>query len=271
MKGGPDAVPAVAPVENPAREARLLLAHAMGVPVQRLSLHAQDEITADCVDQAFVYAGRRRQGEPVSHILGYREFFGRRFEVDSRVLDPRPETEVLVAEALKMPFVDVLDLGAGSGAIILTLLAERPEATGVATDLSPAALQVAASNAAALGVDTRVHFEVSNWFEAIGGEYDLIVSNPPYIAADEMDALQPEVRLFEPRMALTDEADGLSAYARIIAATPDHLRKGGRLLVEIGMTQGKAVAAMMRDAGLAEVEVIPDLDGRDRVVIGKKQ
>jgi release factor glutamine methyltransferase len=171
---------------------------------------------------------------------------------------------------LREPFADDLDLCTGSGAIILTLLAERPQAVGIATDLSEAALRIAAENAASLGVAPRVQFEVSDWFSAVGGEFDLIVSNPPYIAADEMAGLQKEVRLYEPRMALTDEADGLSAYRKITSAAPAHLRAGGRLLVEIGPTQGQAVAAMMENAGLEDIRVIPDLDGRDRVVVARK-
>ena len=255
-------------VPDPAREARLLLAHAMRVPAGRLTLLAYDKIDEETFDDALVLASRRAFGEPASHILGYREFFGRRFHVDERVLDPRPETEVLVQEALSEPFSEVLDLGTGSGAIIATLLAERGDAVGVASDLSEAALRVAADNATALGVVDRVHFEVSDWYQAVGGQYDLIVSNPPYIAADEMDGLQPEVRLYEPRMALTDEADGLTAYRKITAGAPAHLRPGGRLIVEIGPTQADAVSAMFADAGLTGIRVIPDLDGRDRVVAG---
>ena len=266
LKGEGSGVTGQVPIASPARDARLLLAHAMDLPVQRLSLHAQDPVDEATVDLAFVYAGRRRQGEPVSHILGYREFYGRRFRVDGRVLDPRPETEVLVAEALKGAFADVLDLGTGSGAIILTLLAERTDAIGTATDISASALQVAEENAAALDVANRVHFEVSDWFQAIGSSYDLIVSNPPYIAEHEMDGLQPDVLFYEPRAALTDGADGLTAYRAITAGAPRYLRSGGRLMVEIGPTQGQAVSAMMANAGLVDPIVIPDLDGRDRVV-----
>ena len=257
-------------VPEPGREARRIVAARLGVEAARMTLHAGDDIAPDLRDLALADAARRAAGEPLSHILGHRIFYGRHFAVDRRVLDPRPETEELVALALSAPFSSLLDLGTGSGAIALTLLAERPDARGVATDLSPDALAVAEGNAAALGLADRVAFRQGSWFEAVEGRFDLIVSNPPYIAAQEMPGLQREL-LHEPRMALTDEADGLTAYRAIAAGAAAHLAPGGRLLVEIGPTQGAAVAALFRAAGLAEVEVHPDLDGRDRVVAAKSR
>ena len=257
-------------IAGAARDARRIMAATLDVEAHRVALTPDDEMEAGAEAAFFASIHLRAEGHPVSHLVGGRLFYDRWFKVTPDVLDPRPETEELVAAALKAPFADVLDLGTGSGAIILTLLAERPQAVGVATDLSEAALRVAADNATALGVIDRVQFEVSDWFRAVSGEYDLIVSNPPYIAVDEMDALQREVRLYEPRMALTDEADGLTAYRKITAGAAAHLRNGGRLLVEIGPTQGGAVAALMQNAGLVDIKVIPDLDGRDRVVGGRK-
>jgi release factor glutamine methyltransferase len=257
-------------IAGAARDARRIMAATLDVEAHRVALMPDEDMEAGAEAAFLASIHLRAEGHPVSHLVGGRLFYDRWFKVTPDVLDPRPETEELVAEALKAPFADVLDLGTGSGAIILTLLAERPQAVGVATDLSEAALRVAADNAGALGVIDRVHFEVSDWFQTVGGEYDLIVSNPPYIAAVEMDALQPEVRLYEPRMALTDEADGLTAYRKITAGAAAHLRSGGRLLVEIGPTQGGAVAAMMQNAGLVDIRVIPDLDGRDRVMGGRK-
>lgn len=205
---------------------------------------------------------------PLSHLVGFRAFFDHSFLVTPEVLDPRPETEVLVEAALAAPFARVLDLGTGSGCILLSLLAARPNARGTGADLSPAALEVAARNARQLGVQDRAEFVQSDWFAQIGGQYDLIVANPPYIAADEMVPLQPEVREHEPHIALTDGADGLTAYRDITAAAAGYLFGGGRLIVEIGPTQGQAVAQMMHAAGLAKIRVLPDLDGRDRVVEG---
>jgi release factor glutamine methyltransferase len=255
-------------VPNGPREARLLLAHAMGVPSERLTLLSYDPLDDDTLETAIIFAGRRRLGEPTSHIIGGREFYGRFFLVDRGVLDPRPETECLIAEALKEDFSEVLDLGTGSGAIAVTLLAERATAVAIATDVSEQALALAEKNSAAHGVSDRLGFEVSDWFEVVGGQFDLIVTNPPYIALDEMDGLQVEVLGYEPRMALTDEADGLTAYRVITKDAPAHLTPGGRLMFEIGPTQAAAVSGFMRDAGFEQIRVVPDLDGRDRVVVG---
>ncbi len=207
---------------------------------------------------------------PLSHVLGYRDFYKHRFIVTSDVLDPRPDTETLVEIALRAEFTRVLDLGTGSGCILLSLLAERPEATGVGTDISQAALDVAAQNAAALDLTPRAACVASDWFSNVQGSFDLIVSNPPYIAAAEMNDLQHEVRLFEPEGALTDGADGLSAYRIIARGAVDYLTPNGRLIFEIGPTQGAAVTAMLESAGFTDLQVIPDLNGRDRVVVGKK-
>lgn len=253
----------------PMGELRMLLAHAMGADPARLTLMAQDEVAPEVFEEARRLYTRRSFGIPMSHIRGYRDFYGRRFTVTDKVLDPRPDTEALIELALSEPFSEVLDLGTGSGCILITLLAERPDTTGIATDLSTDALQVAEANAERFGVLPRAAFLCSNWLEIVGGQFDLIVSNPPYIALDEMPGLSAEVH-HEPRMALTDEGDGLSAYRIITRDAPAHLRPGGRLMVEIGPTQGHAVAAMFRKAGLEEVQVRPDLDGRDRVVLGRK-
>lgn len=256
-------------IDGAPRDARLLMAHALGVDPGRVTLHGPDELT-DAACTAFQAAvARRAAREPVSQILGHRDFYGRRFTVTSDVLDPRPETETLIAEALAAGFERALDMGTGSGAILITLLAERPSATGVASDLSPAALRIAEQNAVDLGVADRATFVASDWFDAIEGQFDLIVSNPPYIAADEMPDLAPELA-FEPRMALTDEADGLTAYRAICAGAGAHLMPGGALMVEIGWQQASDVAAIFEQAGFAEVAIIRDLNGHDRVIRGKK-
>jgi release factor glutamine methyltransferase len=208
---------------------------------------------------------------PMSQVLGYRDFYKHRFIVTGDVLDPRPDTETLIEAALQVPFARVLDLGTGSGCILLSLLADRLDANGLGTDLSHAALGVARQNAVALDLADRACLIQSDWFSNVTGLFDLIVSNPPYIAAVEMADLQPEVRLFEPRCALTDDADGLSAYRSIAQTAGDYLTPHGHLMFEIGPTQGDAVSAMLRSAGFNGVQVIPDLDGRDRVVAGKKQ
>lgn len=246
------------------RDARLLLAHALGIAPDRLTLVLRDP--AGVEQAAFGEAiARRAAREPISHITGRRLFWGRAFHVTADVLDPRPETETLIAEALGAPFTRLLDLGTGSGAILLTLLAERPAARGLGCDLSPAALAVAEGNAATLGLSGRAEFRQGDWFGPVEGRFDLIVSNPPYIAEAEMAGLAPEV-LREPRMALTPGGDGLDAYRAIARGAGSHLTPGGRLMVEIGPTQGAAVAGLMAAAGLQGIALHPDFDGRDRVV-----
>ena len=239
-------------IADPMREARMLW-----------------RVTPDEDTQAFLaMIAQRATRMPLSHVLGYRDFYEHRFIVSADVLDPRPDTEALIITALEVPFERVLDLGTGSGCILLSLLAAQSKAFGVGTDKLDAALAVAAQNAQQLGLSDKATLVQSDWFDAVDGVFDLIVSNPPYIAADEMDDLQPEVRLHEPRMALTDEADGLSAYHKITQGAPEHLTPDGRLIFEIGPTQAVAVADMMKDAGFAQIRVVPDLDGRDRVVVG---
>lgn len=214
---------------------------------------------------------RRAAREPMSHLVGFRAFYRHQFRVTADVLDPRPETEVLVQAALDRDWRTVLDLGTGSGCILLSLLADRAGARGVGTDLSDAALRVAAANVRRLGLEERAILMRSDWYGSVMGVFDLIVSNPPYIAAAEMGSLQPEVRLYEPRMALTDEGDGLMCYRAIVAGAARHLAPGGTLMVEIGPTQAGAVGAMMQAGGFAQITVLPDLDGRDRVVSGRNR
>ncbi|MGB3556631.1 MAG: peptide chain release factor N(5)-glutamine methyltransferase [Jannaschia sp.] len=213
---------------------------------------------------------RRAMREPISHIAGHRAFWMHDFEVSGDVLDPRPETETLVEAALAVPFERVLDLGTGSGCILLSLLHERSEATGLGTDISEAALAVAARNADRIGVAERVTWRRADWLDGVEGAFNLIVSNPPYIAADEMAALAPEVREWEPHLALTPGGDGLAAYRAIAAAAPGRLTPDGWLMAEIGIGQGEAVTALFREAGLGEIRTFADLSGRDRVVSGRK-
>jgi release factor glutamine methyltransferase len=257
-------------IEGPERDARRLLAHALGVAPDVLAGRLADPVPEAELAAFGTLVARRAGREPVSHLTGVRAFWGRDFRVTRDVLDPRPETETLVALALGEPFARVLDLGTGSGCILVTLLAERAQAQGVGTDVSAEALLIAGENAARHGVAGRVVLTPSDWFVDIGGRYDLIVSNPPYIAAEEMAGLAPEVRDHEPRSALTDEGDGLAAYRAIAAGAAHHLVPGGRLLVEIGPTQGPAVSRLFREGGLERVDIHPDLDGRDRVVSARR-
>lgn len=256
-------------VSDPARDARVLLAHAARIEASRVTLIAPEDLAEDVSARYEQLISLRAIRVPVSHLIGEREFYGRRFKVSGEVLDPRPETETLIEAALAQPFSRVLDLGTGSGCILVTLLAENPQATGLGVDLSEAACLQASANAILHRVEPRADLRRSDWFSAVDGQFDLIVSNPPYIALDEMEGLSTEVRDHEPHMALTDGGDGLGAYRAIATALQDFLSPGGRVLVEIGPTQGAAVAELFVTAGLSSVSVLPDLDGRDRVVSGR--
>ncbi len=241
----------------------------MGIAPDRLTLHlaeALEPAQAAAYEAAIAARVARR---PVAQITGRRLFWGLPFRVTPDTLDPRPETECLVAEALAAPFFSLLDLGTGTGCILLSCLKGAPMARGLGVDLSPAALAVAEANAQALGLAARARFALSDWFAAVPGKFDLIVSNPPYIAEAEMAGLSPEVR-HEPRMALTPGGDGLAAYRAIARGAGARLMAGGRLLLEIGPTQGAAVAGMLTAAGFERVRVLPDMDGRDRVVAAVK-
>ncbi len=254
-------------VDDPARDARALVAMAAGIAPDRLSLALQDMAGAQVAGDLATLVELRAARRPMAQILGRRAFYRHEFRVTADVLDPRPDTETLVEAALTAPFAHVLDLGTGSGCILLSLLAARPMASGVGTDLSPAALDVAHDNAARLGLAERCLLVHGDWYSPVEGRFDLIVSNPPYIAAAEMPGLAPDLS-HEPRMALTDEGDGLSAYRVIVPGAGAHLRAGGRLMVETGWQQGAAVAELFTDAGFDTVKLLPDLAGRDRVVCG---
>ena len=260
-------------VETAERDTHLLFLEALqrvlGSQVRRhhlaahLSAEAQPALRP--VFAAMIDARAARQ--PVAQIIGRRAFWKHEFRVTPDVLDPRPETETLIEQALRLPWTSVLDLGTGSGAILLSLRAERPGARGLGVDLSPAALAVARGNAADLGIAAT--FVQSDWFTGVEGRFDLIVSNPPYIAAAEMADLSPEVRGHEPHMALTDGGDGLSAYRAIAAGAGAHLTPGGAVLVEIGPTQADAVSGFFAAAGFAATRLFTDLDARPRVVMAQ--
>lgn len=211
---------------------------------------------------------RRGGHEPVSRILGAREFYGRIFDLTEAVLDPRPDTETLVEVALAFLPAGapgrIIDLGTGSGNIVVTLLAERPLAEGVATDLSPSAIAVAKGNGARHRVATRLTLIETSWWHGLTGEFDLILSNPPYIPFGVIADLSPEVRNFDPRSAIDGGPDGCEAYRRIAAGALPHLAPDGRVLVEIGNGQALAVTDIFEPHGFKLVGQWADLGGRIR-------
>lgn len=254
-------------ISDPARDARRLMAAALGVAPDRLTLVTGDAMPVAAAAAFDRMIAERARFRPVAQIVGQRAFWGRAFAVTAAVLDPRPETETLIELALRGgPAARILDIGTGSGAILLTLLAEWSGASGVGTDVDPAAIALAAENAERLGLGPRARLVETCWAEGVAGRFDLVVSNPPYIAAADVEGLAPDVREWEPRHALTPGPTGLESYAAIAPILPDLLAPRGRVLLEIGPTQGAAVSDLLASAGLAAVEVHPDLDGRDRVV-----
>jgi len=252
-------------------EAGLLLAQVLGRPRGWLFAHGGDAVEAGAAARFESLLARRESGEPVAYLCGQRGFWTLDLSVTPETLIPRPETELLVELALsRLPddrALQVADLGTGSGAIALALASERPRARVLATDASPGALAVARGNAERLGLG-NVEFRHGDWFDALPGlRFDLIASNPPYIAAGDPHLAQGDLR-FEPPGALASGADGLDAIRAIVAAAPAHLLPGGWLLLEHGWTQGTAVRALMQVAGFSGVSTQPDLEERDRVSLG---
>jgi release factor glutamine methyltransferase len=265
-------------IDTPELDARALLCHAASMSHEAYIAKACDRLAPAALARLDRSIARRLQREPVSRITGTREFYGRLFAVAPHALDPRPDTETLIDAALALVQrngwrdrnLRLLDLGTGTGCILVTLLAELPNAKGIGTDRSQAALGLAAANAIRLGVASRAAFVAADWLDGIGGEFDLVLSNPPYLATGEIAGLAPEVAAYDPKLALDGGPDGLDAYARIAAGAPAILAEGGRLLVEIGASQAAQVSAMFRAAGLAldrDHAIARDLAGRPRVVM----
>jgi release factor glutamine methyltransferase len=263
---------AAAGIEGARRDARLLLAHALGVePVDVIALENDsiDPVTLTTFEMAIQ---RRLANEPVSRIRGWREFYGRRFIVTPDVLDPRPETELLVEQGVKRLAHGgrVLDLGVGSGCILASVLAERKDASGIGLDISEAAIAVARRNAEVLGVSGRADFIAGGWADARGGPFDLALSNPPYIPETEMAGLALDVLDHDPHLALSPGGDGLGPYRSILSVMPDWLRPAGWIGFEFGAGQSQAVAGLMVKAGLEAVEIFTDLAGIERAAFGRR-
>lgn len=261
-------------IAAPELDARLLLCHAASLTHEACVAGLNDTLTPDAAAKFGAYVTRRLGGEPVSRIIGIREFYGRTVSIDASTLDPRPDTETVIEAALALASREgplrLLDLGTGSGCILITLLAELPLATGIGVDKSLPALELARANAASLGVADRARFMAGDWLEAVQGTFDLVVANPPYLSAADMAGLSNEVGAHDPRDALDGGPDGLSAYRRIVPRLPRVLRPGGIALFEIGHTQFEAVSGLLAGEGLI-LEQGPwrDLAGRPRAVGGR--
>ena len=263
-------------LEEPGREARLALCEAGGLRASALMASPEAALGEPAASRLADLAARRAAGEPLSKIAGRREFWGLTLIVSPDVLDPRPETETLIETALKLigarrrARLRILDLGVGSGAILCALLTECPAALGLGVDASPAAVAIASRNVEACGLAARAEIRLGSWTQGVEGPFDLIVSNPPYIRSADIEALQREVRDFDPRLALDGGADGLDAYRAILPASVGLLAPGGRLIVEVGAGQGGDVLGLAARLGFVHGETRRDLAGIERVVIGER-
>ena len=259
-------------------DARVLVGHAMDRDTGWLIGHPEAELTGEESARLEALLHRREGREPLAYILGLKEFWSLEFQVSPATLIPRPETETLVQAVLdQLPrggSPRVLDLGTGSGCLLLAILSEWPKARGIGLDKSAGALEVARANAETLDLTARVEFFESDWFSALmacpeAGTFDAVVTNPPYVAEAEVRGLEPEVSLYEPAAALLSGTDGLEAYQRIFDGLRDFLRPGGLFVGEIGSTQGDAAFQLARQSGLGGVNVLNDNAGLPRCVTGR--
>lgn len=267
-------------IDGAAREARLILQHVSAIPVAAQIAFSERKVAAEAValfDQA---VARRRQREPLSHILGFREFWSLSFRVTRDTLDPRPDSETLieaVLEELKQSGADwrtrnwrLVDFGTGTGCLLLALLSELPQAQGLGIDLNPAAVVVARENAKRLGLADRALFQEGNWDQGLTESFDVVLSNPPYIPSADIAGLQPEVARYEPHLALDGGADGLVAYRCLADVLSRRMKPGGLAALEVGAGQAGDVVALMQQAGLRHVRDMQDLQGHERVVLLRK-
>lgn len=270
-------------LEEAGLDAWLLLEFKTGKNRAYYFAHGDEPVSDETAAEYLELIGRRAGHIPVQQLTHQAFFMGYEFYVNENVLIPRQDTETLVEEGLKcledVEKPEILDMCTGSGCILISLLLERQDARGAGVDVSPEALEVAKENASLLKVENRADFLESDLFSAPyfcekggkeGGKYDILISNPPYIATEEIETLMEEVRLHDPRKALDGMEDGLYFYRKITKEVGKYLKPGGWLLYEIGCTQGEAVSEMLRNAGFEKVQVVKDLPGLDRVVMGQK-
>jgi release factor glutamine methyltransferase len=262
---------AAAGITEARREARLLAAEATRLNSAAVIAHPERELSSSEKERLAGFVRRREGREPISRILGWREFWSLRFALGPETLDPRPDSETLIAAGLESVDrtrpLSVLDLGTGSGCLLLALLSELPNARGLGIDLSPAALAVAVANAESLGLLSRALFRLGDWGSALNERFDLILCNPPYVRAGEIAGLAPEVAKFDPMLALAGGVDGLDAYRRLSRELPRLLGHSGRAIIEVGEGQSASVAAILGGGGLTLLGQRDDLAGTPRCLI----
>lgn len=266
---------AKAGIETARLDARLLVCHATGVELSTLIGFPERDVSADQLAALETLVSLREQRKPVSQILGSKEFWSLDFMVTEDTLTPRPDTETLIDGVLKETpddkTISILDLGTGTGCILLSLLHDLPKATGVGVDISPKALVVAQQNAQTLKLADRVCFKESNWFEKVTGPFDIIVSNPPYIPDGDIKGLEDDVACHEPRLALAGGKDGLDCYRLIVNEAWNYLKPDGLIGFEIGEGQDKDIAGLLEQAGFSCIQTANDLAGIARCVFARKK
>ncbi len=268
------AVLSAAGLDEPRRRARRFVSAFLDVPPTELLSHAERGLERSVVERLHASLERIVIGEPLSRVLGWREFWGLRFALSADTLDPRPESETLVEAVLrripdrKLP-LSFLDLGTGTGCLLLALLSEFPTAVGIGVDVAIGAVMTARENAEVLGLADRARFFVGDWSSALSGRFTVIVANPPYIAGDELAGLPPEVRCYDPRPAVDGGKEGLAAYRRIAEGLPALLASGGIFAVEIGAGQAFAAAAILQAEGLSVEGLERDLAGVERCIVAR--
>lgn len=255
--------------ETPRLDAEILLAHALNMPRARLLASLQDSIDTGNVEELI---SRRAAGEPIAYIIGEWEFFSREFLVEPPVLVPRPETEHLVEEVLKRAKERprVLEIGTGTGCVAVTLACEHEEATVVATDVRAGNLDLAHRNALRHEVESRIHFVHSDLFEQVEGVFDIICSNPPYVAETDWDSLSPTIRNYEDRAALLAGPEGLDLIDQLISRSPERLKPNGSLIFEFGAGQRASIERMLADHGYRDLRFAKDLADIDRIAVARR-
>lgn len=266
---------ACAGLDTPRLDARMLVAHALGVGADTLRTYPETKVSQEAQAEVDRLAARRLQArEPVSRILGKREFWSLPFSLSAATLDPRPDSETLVAAALTLLPADrparVLDLGTGTGCLLLSILSERPQATGIGIDIDADAVETARVNGRRLGLASRADFQLGNWAAGLAETFDLVISNPPYIPTADIAGLAPEVRVHDPQRALDGGADGLDAIRLLSQQLPALLADSGCAVVELGAGQADPAGAVIRDAGLHIMRIERDLAGIERCLILQK-
>lgn len=259
-------------IDNPQLEARILLAHAAGIDQTRVIGYPEDILDKTTIRYLDQIMTRRKNGEPIAYITGTKEFWSLSFEVTQKTLIPRSDSETLIESILgsitnHTERLSILDLGTGSGCLILALLSELPNASGTGIDISSSACKIAQRNAKKLGLNNRAKFFQGNWMDNISDQFDIIISNPPYIAEPDIKFLSKDVMLFEPHLALSGGPDGLSAYRAIAKECVTHLKQSGMLAVEIGITQAQNIKNIFMENGLVITKTQRDFSNIERCIL----